>query len=192
MKFYLFKGKYFYLPFLLCLLFSQQNSYSQLTGPKSIPGNYATIEAAIADLNAVGVGPGGVIFNVAAGHTETFTVPTAGRILVSGTAANTIVFQKSGAGANPLITAALNGTGIYDGIIVLGGTDYITFDGISLQENSGNATDTTRMEWGYALLKKNADCSKRRMSVCDHKKCHYYNGESKSSINRYLFNSQGL
>ena len=36
-----------------------------LAGTKSIPGNYATIQLAIADLNTHGVGSGGVVFNVA-------------------------------------------------------------------------------------------------------------------------------
>src|SRR4030095_12558492 len=33
------------------------------------------------------------------------------------------------------------------------GADYITFDGIDLQENPANVTATTQMEWGYALVK---------------------------------------
>ena len=146
MKFYPVGGRLFFLILILCIFSFQKAVNAQLTGVKTIPGNYATIEAAITDLNAAGVGPGGVTFNVTSGHTETFTVPTAGRILVSGTAASPIVFQKSGTGNNPLITAALNGTGTSDGIIVLGGTDYITFDGISVKENSGNLDATTQME----------------------------------------------
>ena len=59
---------------------------AQLSGAKAIPGDYATIEAAIADLNAQGVGAGGVTFNVAAGHTETITATLS--ITATGTAAN--------------------------------------------------------------------------------------------------------
>ena len=127
-----------------------------LAGTKSIPGNYATIQLAIADLNTHGVGSGGVVFNVAAGHTETFSTPTAGLITATGTSSDHIVFQKSGTGANPLITAGIGTSTSTDGIIKLAGTDYITFDGINLQENSGNLTNTKRMEWGYALVKKQA------------------------------------
>jgi len=43
---------------------------------------------------------------------------------------------------------------LYDGIITIAGGDYITFNGIDLQENSSNTTGTTRMEWGYGLVKK--------------------------------------
>ena len=108
--------------------------FGQLTGVKTIPGNYASIEAAIADLNTQGVGAGGVTFNVAAGHTETFSSLTAGTITTqTGTSTSPIVFQKSGAGLNPKITAPLTGTGTQDGIIKIAGCDYVTFDGIDLQ-----------------------------------------------------------
>ncbi|MFZ4520578.1 MAG: hypothetical protein ACOYNC_02665 [Bacteroidales bacterium] len=61
-------------------------TFGQLTGAKSIPGDYATIALAIADLNAQGVGAGGVYFNVAAGHTETITAPLS--ITATGTVAD--------------------------------------------------------------------------------------------------------
>ncbi|HPM93106.1 MAG TPA: hypothetical protein PKZ74_09875, partial [Bacteroidales bacterium] len=138
-------------------LFLIHMSYGQLTGIKSIPGDYATIEAAITALNAQGVGAGGVTFNVAAGHTETFTTVTAGLVTASGTAGNQIIFQKSGAGANPLITAATPGTGTMDYIICLSGADYVTFDGINVQENAANTTSAMQMEWAYAVLKASVD-----------------------------------
>lgn len=128
-------------------------SWAQLTGVKTIPGSYATIEAAITALNAQGVGAGGVTFNVAANHVETFTTPTAGYITTNtGTSANQIIFQKSGVGNNPKITAGV-GTGTLDAIICFNGVKYITFDGIDVAENVLNTTATTEMEWGYALLK---------------------------------------
>ena len=123
-----------------------------LTGTKTIPGNYATIAAAISDLNLRGVGTGGVTFNIAAGYTETFITPDAGVITASGTLANPVVFHKSGTGANPVVTAA-PGTGALDGIIVFSGSDYFTFDGLDLMENPANTNNIMRMEWGYALLK---------------------------------------
>jgi len=142
---------------LVALLFSA-SLFAQLSGPKNIPGDYATIAAAIADLNALGVGPGGVTFNIAADYTETFATSATGIITATGTVANPIVFQKSGIGNNPLITAGVGtsiGTGSnpYDGIIVITGGDYITFDGIDLTENAVNLDPTTKMEAGYALLK---------------------------------------
>ena len=128
------------------------NAKAQLTGIKTIPGNYATIAAAIADLNSNGVGSGGVTFNVAAGHTETSSNVTISILANVPTAANQVIFQKSGGGANPLITAAAGTSATLDGIIKFSGSDYITFDGIDLVDpatNSGNAA----MEWGYALMR---------------------------------------
>ncbi|MFN3951391.1 MAG: beta strand repeat-containing protein, partial [Thermaurantimonas sp.] len=132
--------------------------YSQpLTGIKTIPGDYATIAAAVADVNANGVGAGGVTFNVAAGHTETISATIV--LTATGTAANPIVFQKSGTGANPLITAYTGGTGTpatasQDGIFALVGSDYVTIDGIDLIDP--NTTNPATMEWGYGLFKASA------------------------------------
>ncbi len=79
-------------------------SYGQLSGIKTIPGDYATIAAAVADLNAQGVGSGGLTFEVNAGYVENITAP----ILVTATGTSTapIEFMKSGARANPSITRA--------------------------------------------------------------------------------------
>jgi len=65
------KIRVLFLSLLLC-----QVSMAQLSGIKTIPGNYPTIAAAIADLNVQGEGTGGVTFSIAAGHTETFSSPT--------------------------------------------------------------------------------------------------------------------
>ncbi|MFZ4740688.1 MAG: beta strand repeat-containing protein [Bacteroidales bacterium] len=143
---------------LIATFFLATSSWAQLTGIKTIPGDFATVAAAITSLNASGVGAGGVTFNIAAGHTETFASPTAGLITdTTGTASNPIIFQKSGSGANPIITAGVGTTTTTDAIIKIAGGDYITFDGIDLIERATNTTNTTRMEWGYALVKgKNA------------------------------------
>ncbi len=144
---------------LLALLLAAP-AWAQLTGTLTVPGTYPTVQAAIADLNAVGVGAGGVIFDVAPGHTETFTTNLAGTITATGTAANPITFRKAGVGANPVITAgtgvAGRGIGGQDGIIILVGSDYVTFDGINLIENGGNASNNHRYEYGFSLRRLNA------------------------------------
>jgi hypothetical protein len=135
------------------VLLTTLSAQAQLTGIKTIPGSYATLAAAITDLNAQGVGTGGVTFNVAAGYTE-----TAANLLITatGTAANPIVFQKLGAGANPLITAGVGTSTTLDGVIELSGADYVTIDGIDVAESAANATATTQMEFGYALFRASA------------------------------------
>jgi hypothetical protein len=143
--------KKLYVLMPLLLIFS--TGFGQLSGIQTIPGSYATITAAIAALNAQGVGSGGVTFNVAASYTE-----TASNLIITatGTLANPIVFQKSGSGADPLITASPGVSLTLDGIIILQGTEYITFNGIDLKDPATNNTSTTQMEWGYALLKNSA------------------------------------
>ena len=119
-----------WLTVTLLALMSAGTARAQLAGTKTIPGDYATVAAAITALNAQGVGAGGVTFNIAAGYTETFASPTAGAITATGTAANPIVFQKSGSGASPRITAGVGTTTNLDAIISLAGSDYVTFDGL--------------------------------------------------------------
>jgi hypothetical protein len=139
-------------------------TFGQLTGTKTIPGDYATIEAAVAALNAQGVGAGGVTFNVAAGHSETFSAPNAGLITATGTAANQIIFQKSGAGVNPVITAAvLASATTTDGVIKIEGGDYITFDGVDIQENAANTTNLT--DWAYAILKSSGTNGSQNVTI---------------------------
>ena len=150
---------------LILALFSLSNmAAAQLTGTKTIPGDYATITVAITDLNTSGVGAGGVIFNIAAGYTETGN----NTITATGTAANPIVFQKSGSGANPTITAGV-GTG-WDAIFKLVGTDYITFDGLTLQENpansSGNYIQKTENGFGFFKVDATNGCQHNTIKNC--------------------------
>lgn len=143
-----------YLAAIIALIaLATQTSFSQLNGSYTIPGSYATISAAVTDLNLNGVS-GPVVFNVAAGHTETSANITFTNTTPNST--NTVTFQKSGAGANPLITAAAGTSTTVDGIIKFGGTDYVTFDGIDIIDPATNTTTTTKMEWGYAVLKASA------------------------------------
>ena len=106
----------------------------------------------------LGVGSGGVTFNVAAGYTQTLT----GKIVITatGTAGNPIIFQKSGSGANPKLTSypGLVGTpsAAADGFIALVGSDYVTFDGIDLQEAATYTTAAACMEFGYGLFRASA------------------------------------
>jgi trimeric autotransporter adhesin len=141
---------------IMAVLLTSLLGMGQISGTKSIPGDYTSVASAIAALNASGVGAGGVTFNVAAGYSETFASRTDGLITATGTQANPIVFQKSGTGANPVLTAATPGTGNYDYIICIGGGDYISFDGINIKDNPANTTSTAQMEYGFAFLKASA------------------------------------
>ena len=145
------------LSLLMLLLFTGKMAFSALSGSYSIPGSYATIALAIADLNTQGVGSGGVTFNIASGTRE--TAPSGGyRLTATGTASNPIVIQVDPStlpGSNVMITAPVGTSTTIDGIFLLLGSDYVTINGIDLQESGANSTATTWMEWGYSLLNKN-------------------------------------
>ncbi len=143
----------FFRKLVVFLIFGATGTVSaQLTGVKTIPGDYVDFTSAINDLNTVGVGPGGVTFDVAAGYTETSVLPT---ITASGIAGSPIIFQKAGTGSNPVIFSG-GGAGTLDGIIRLEGADFITFNGIDVTDSPSNTTTAAQAEWGYALLKADA------------------------------------
>ena len=50
-----------------------QTIFAQLSGIKTIPADYPSINAFVTDLNLQGVGAGGVTLNVTAGYTENLT-----------------------------------------------------------------------------------------------------------------------
>jgi hypothetical protein len=121
--------------------------------------NFASIKNAIDTLNKFGIS-GNVTINVAAGYTETLTrrLDLGSTLLSANTAlGRTINFVKSGAGANPKITAH---TGVYtnpgsttiDGMWSLSGVDNVTIDGIDLLDGN-TLSPTTMMEYGYGLFK---------------------------------------
>jgi hypothetical protein len=101
---------------LLLLTCATIGSYAQVTGTKVIGVDYTNLAAAITALNTSGIS-GAVVINVPAGWTE--TAPSGGYLLGSSTlnastsATNTLTIQKSGSGANPLLTAPV-GTNDYE------------------------------------------------------------------------------
>ncbi|MDD5363646.1 MAG: hypothetical protein PHN88_16100 [Ignavibacteria bacterium] len=143
-------------------------SFAQLIGTKTIPGSYSSISSALTDLNSQGVGSGGVTFNIAANYTETLTSMLI--LTATGTSANPIVFQKSGFGANPLITSyvgtATPSSAAPDGIWALQGSDYVTINGIDL--NDPNTSNPGTMEFGYGLFKNSVvdGCQNNLITNC--------------------------
>ncbi len=150
-----------------CILFSTtftNNMQAQLTGTKNIPGNYATLTAAIADLNAQGVGAGGVTFNVIAGNPQAipsggYVIGDVGSAILSGPNATSSTKQVmiQGNGNTATASAALVAGNLNDGIFKLIGADWITIQGFTMMENAANLVNTPEAsnnmtEWGVALL----------------------------------------
>lgn len=117
--------------------------------------NFSSFTAAINWLNAVSscnLINNPIVFNVAAGQTFNELPPA---ITATGTSVNTITFQRSGVGNNPILRGA-NGVGGVDGGIVISGGDYFTFNGIDIQDNPSNTTTTTQLEYGYLIRNASA------------------------------------
>lgn len=157
--------KKFLIYFIVFQTISLYLSGQPLTGTKNIPGDYPTISNAISSLNTNGVGPGGVIFNIAADLKEVFNSADAGHITTyTGSASNPITFRKYGNGKNPLITAG-TGTGNQDAIFRVAGCDYVTFDGMDIQERSENQDPESQMEWGFAILKESGTNGSQNITI---------------------------
>jgi PKD repeat protein len=156
---------------LLVGLFLSSGLYAQLSGIKTIDpagsgaNNYTSVASAILDLNANGVGAGGVTFNVASGATFSESADMVINTTTSS-ATSPIIFQKSGVGASPIIRAktGVAATTTYgnngDFVIKLISTDYVTFDGLDFRSNSTATTATTIAEYGIFLNKTVTDACK--------------------------------
>lgn len=142
---------------------------AQLSGAYLVPGTYTSVLAVINDLNTFGIS-GPVTINVSAGYSE--ISPVGGYSLtVSGSSVNPIVFQKNGSGANPLLIAYSGGSGtpssaIQDGVWRLIGSDYVTIDGIDI--NDPNTTNPSTMEFGFGLFKSSTSdgCQNNTIKNC--------------------------
>ncbi|RYE21345.1 MAG: fibronectin type III domain-containing protein [Sphingobacteriales bacterium] len=110
--------------------------------------NYASFTAAINDLNARGISCS-VVFNVKDGQTFNELPPD---IVATGTAANTITFQRDNSTGTKPILSGTAGVGTGDAVLVLISSDYFTWDGIDLRDNSANTTGTTQLEYGIYLF----------------------------------------
>ncbi|MBU1719833.1 MAG: Ig-like domain-containing protein, partial [Bacteroidetes bacterium] len=113
-------------------------------------GDFSTLKQVVDTINAYGI-CGATTITLAAGHTEissNIVLQTS-----STNSVNTLTFIAADINDPPIITAG-TGTGTLDGIFIIGGTDYVTLNGIAFMENPTNITPTTMMEWGIALLKE--------------------------------------
>lgn len=161
---------------LFLALFISGVSWGQLSGIKTIQptgGDYATFTLAINALNTSGVGAGGVTFHVAAGEVFTENCPV---ITATGTAANPVIFQKSGVGANPVISST-GSSGTTDAGIAIRAGDYFTFDGIDVRISSGTA-----LELGYYVYNQTATNGAQHITI---KNCNI-------TLDRTNTNSKGI
>ena len=153
--------------FAVCSLFSTELQ-AQVTGTKSIPGDYATLQDAITDLNTNGVGAGGAIINIGAPQ----SAPTGGYQIGSAT------LNASTNAANPLVinggthlitpqtgTGAGTATALPDAVFIVAGTDYLTLNQLNIAENPANINITQQMECGILVRSLNNDDACQNLSI---------------------------
>lgn len=134
--------------------------------------NFNSFTEAINYLNSEGIAAG-VTFSVSAGQVFNEDCPA---ITATGTLNNPIVFQKSGAGVNPVLRPT-GTTGSYDAGILIHGGDYITFDGIDIAIALGSA-----VEFGYLVRNASATNGAQHNTIIN----------SKVTLNRYNNSSKGI
>ena len=127
---------------------------AQLTGTLTVPsGTVASLAIAINELNAQGVGSGGVVIDLLAGNPE--TAPLGGySITASGTAADQIIIRGNG---NIITAPTPQAAGVlHDAIFEIIGGDYITIEGFNMFENALNVNATAgtnnMTEFGVAIF----------------------------------------
>ncbi len=172
----------------LCLVFSlfvsnivlvlSADGQVPVSGIKTIPGDYASIQAAINSLNANGVGAGGVTITIDQGYGE--IAPAGGfRLTATGTETSPIVFQTNGIGVHSYIVAPVGTVSVsssssaLDGVWAFVGSDYVTIDGIDLVDNNTitmvSGSDMPElMEYGYGFFKRTSTngCQNNTIKNC--------------------------
>ncbi len=118
--------------------------------------NFTSFTEAINDLNNGASFTGNVIINVVSDQTFTENVPI---ITATGNIGATILFLKSGGGANPKITSIGTTSSQGDAAIVINGGDYFTFNGIDI-----TASDSS-LEFGYLIRKSSFDNAARYNTI---------------------------
>ncbi|NBP04862.1 MAG: T9SS C-terminal target domain-containing protein [Bacteroidetes bacterium] len=150
---------------------------SPMSGTFTVGGispDFNTLSDALTQINLKGLS-GSVVLNVRAGHTE--VAPVDGLQLYINSScpgyrsskSRPIIIRKSGTGANPKIFG-YKGTSTLasaspDGIFKIIGEDWVTIDGIDLEDTSTSTSNTTLMEWGYALLNSSSTDGCKRVVI---------------------------
>jgi hypothetical protein len=128
-----------------------------------VPGNFNSFNDAITYLNLHGVS-GPVTFNVTAGQTFTETPKTINPF-IGNSSVNPVIFQKNGAGNNPLFIGSNGVSTTLDACFTINGADYITFDGIDVADATSNTTSTTIMEYGFNVKNVSATDGAQNITI---------------------------
>lgn len=162
---------------------------------------YPNLKSAIDTLNAHPNFTDSVFVNVNASFVDTLTEAIV--LTATGTNSTPLFIQKIGTGSNPKLISYQGShsssiaDSLFDAMFILKGTDYLTIDGIDLEENQNNMIQPTvqKMEYGFLFTKLSNDgCQYNTIKNCNIKFINYYfyGGKSTSiafenfSVNRFI------
>lgn len=170
------RARWLLIALICCLSISMAQAQISVTvtnGTNTTPNlsaSYASLAAALTDLNAVTAMSGPVTLTLSGSE----TAPVKGFVLGSATlnpvlsATNTITLINSGTVTINAGVGTSNGpTASPDGMFILNGADHVTIDGITFTDgNTTNATVT--MEFGLAMFKRTAGdgCNNNTIQNC--------------------------
>lgn len=172
------KRTYRWVLLMLLFAFTVSVSQAQITVTVSDPTNttpnlsasYASLAAALTDLNAVTAMTGPVTLTLSGSE----TAPVKGFVLGSATlnpvlsSTNTITLINSGTVTiNAGVGTSVGPSATPDGMFILNGADHVTIDGITFTD--GNTTNATvAMEFGLAMFKRAAGdgCNNNTIQNC--------------------------
>jgi hypothetical protein len=148
----------------------------------TVNDNFSTLKKAVDTINIYGL-CGATTINCATGHTETNSE------IILNTTTTSVVRTLTFNGNGSVITAGTGTSLTTDGIIKIAGTNFVTFDGFVLQENAANTTSTTRMEWGFALVKRNGSSPLKGVQYATIRNCTItLNKANNNSVGIYMGN----
>ncbi len=170
------RARWLFVALICCLSISMAQAQISVTvtnGSNTTPNlaaSYASLAAALTDLNAVTAMSGPVTLTLSGSE----TAPVKGFVLGSATlnpvlsSTNTITLINSGTVTINAGVGTSNGpTASPDGMFILNGADHVTIDGITFTDgNTTNATVT--MEFGLAMFKRTAGdgCNNNTIQNC--------------------------
>ncbi|MBA4303875.1 MAG: hypothetical protein C0424_06590 [Sphingobacteriaceae bacterium] len=170
------KAQWLFVALICCVGLSTAQAQISVTvtnGTNTTPNlsaSYASLAAALTDLNAVTAMSGPVTLTLSGSE----TAPVKGFVLGSATlnpvlsATNTITLINSGTVTiNAGVGTSSGPTASPDGMFILNGADHVTIDGITFTDgNTTNATVT--MEFGLAMFKRAAGdgCNNNTIQNC--------------------------
>lgn len=141
------------------IIVSSLSGIAQLTGTKTIPGDYADLQAAVTALNTQGVGAGGVNFTLGANQNLTATLQIGSATLNASTSAtNPVIINGASFTINGAFVGTRTGTLTNNGndaLLALNGTDFVTIQNCVFTQQASNTTTTTAIENAIQIANRN-------------------------------------